>query len=207
MREFEEKAAGASDMPWSDLIATTEFAPGGRYRTPDRRPPQDRSVKAEGQESSAAAGESFDPAYYAGRFKTDLSQLQAFEGAREPTNPAGGENDQQLFDFFGNLSVLLLAVRAGDINRAQAAADALEMEVLVEHSAGRRPGAAAHGLDDLGALLSAAQSHDEAAARLAAEGLAADFQNIAEPASDAPVAQFDDGGAAYDTLTQYLGDG
>ena len=193
-------------MPWSDLIATTEFAPGGRYRARDRRAPPDRSAKTEGQESPAAE-ESFDPAYYAGRFKTDLTQLQAFEGAREPANPRESENDQQLFDFFGNLSVLLLAVRAGDINRAQAAADALEMEVLVERSASRRPGAATPMLDDLGALLSAAQSHDETAARLAAEGLAADFQNIAGPASDAPAPQFDDGGAAYDTLTQYLGDG
>lgn len=193
-------------MPLSGLSATSEFAPEGRYRAQGRRAPQDRSAKVEGQ-SSPAAGESFDPAYYAGRFKTDLSQLQAFDGARDAATPAGGENDQQLFNFFGNLSVLLLAVRAGDINRAQAAADALEMEVLVERSAGRRPGAAAHMLDDLGALFNAAQSHDEDAARAAAQELALDLKGAAAPAPDPQIAQPDDGGAAYDTLTQYLGGG
>jgi len=189
-------------MPWSGLIATTEFAAEGRYRAPGRRAPQDRSAKPREQGASAAPGEPFDPAYYAGRFKTDLTQLKAFDGARETT---GGEGDQQLFDFFGNLSVLLLAVRAGDINRAQAAADALEMELLVERSAGRRSGAAAQMFDDLGALFSAAQSHDEDAARFAAQELAADIQSAAAPDPQAP--QPDDGGAAYETLTQYLGGG
>ena len=172
-------------MSWSGLIAATEFAPGGRYRGPARRAPQERPAKAEGQEPAPAPGEPFDLAYYAGRFRTDLTQLQAFEGAREPATPANAESDQQLFDFFGNLSVLLLAVRAGDLSRAQAAADALEMEVLVERSAGRRPGAPTPRLDDLGALFSAAQSPEESA--------------VAEPAPQA-----EDGGAAYDTLTQYL---
>ena len=191
-------------MSWSGLIAATDFAPGGRYRGHPRRAPQEPPVKTEGPEPPSAPVEPFDPDYYAGRFKTDLTQLQAFEGAREAATPANAESDQQLFDFFGNLSVLLLAVRAGDLSRAQAAADALEMEVLVERSAGRRPGPAAHVFDDLGALFSAAQSRDENAARVAAQGLAADFQSAASPAPDPRPPQPEDGGAAYDTLTQYL---
>jgi hypothetical protein len=194
-------------MSWSGLIAATELAPGARYRGPPRRAPQERPVKTEAQEPPPAPVETFDPDYYAGRFKTDLSQLQAFEGAREAPSPANAESDQQLFDFFGNLSVLLLAVRAGDLSRAQAAADALEMEVLVERSAGRRPGPAAAMLDDLGALFSAVQSRDENAARAAAHGLAADFQSAANPAPEPQTAQPEDGGAAYDTLTQYLDGG
>jgi hypothetical protein len=185
-------------MPWSGLIATTEIAPEGRYRGPSRRARPTRPAEAESQDVATAPSQPLDPAYYAGRFKTDLSQLQAFDGARD------GPGEQQLFDFFGNLSVLLLAVRAGDINRAQAAADALEMEVLVERSASRRSGAAAQMLDDLGALFTAAQSHDESAARVAAQELAADFPDAASPAPDPKVPQPDDGGAAYDTLRQYL---
>jgi hypothetical protein len=181
-------------MPWSGLIAATEFAPGGRYRPQGRRAPQDPPVNTEGQGASPAPDEPLDLAYHAGRFKTDLTRLQAFEGAPDMAAPATAEGDQQLFDFFGNLSMLLLAVRAGDIIRAQAAADALEMEVLVERSAGRRPGVAANRLDDLSALFGAAQSRDQDAARAAS--LAAD-----------PAAPLDDGGAAYETLTQYLDGG
>ena len=190
-------------MPWTGLIATTPFAPEAHYRGPGRRAPKERPAKALAQEPPATPSEPFDPAYYAGRFKTDLSQLQAFDGAREAPGPSGGESDQQLFDFFGNLSVLLLAVRAGDIQLAQAAADALEMEVLVERSAGRP----APLLDELGARFGAAPSQDEGAARLAARELAADFQSAAEPAPDPEAAPPDDGGAAYETLTQYLGAG
>jgi hypothetical protein len=179
-------------MSWSGLIAATEFAPGGRYRANGRRAPKDPAVKTEGQEASPAPGDPLDLAYYTGLFKTDLTRLQAFDGAREAATPANAESDQQLFDFFGNLSVLLLAVRAGDLSRAQAAADALEMEVLVERSAGRRPGVDANRLDDLGALFSAAPSRDENAASLAADPL---------------TAPLDDGGAAYETLTQYLDGG
>jgi hypothetical protein len=189
-------------MPLSGLSVTTEFSPEGRFRAPGRRAPQDRPAKAERQAPAPRPGH---PAYHAGRFKTDLTQLQAFDGARDP---ASAESDQKLFDFFGNLSVLLLAVRAGDINRARAAADALEMEVLVERSAGHRPDAQANMLDDLAALLDAAQSRDESAARVAPKELAADFQSAVAPQeSFAETARPDDGGAAYDTLTQYLGGG
>ncbi len=79
-----------------------------------------------------------DVAYYAGRFRADLSQLGGpAEPREERADVSDSQGDPALFDFFGNLSVLLLAVRAGDLPRAQAAANALEMEVLVERSAGR----------------------------------------------------------------------
>ncbi len=168
-------------MPLSGLSATSEYAAEARYRAPGRRAPQDRPAKAEAQAPSAAPDGSFDPDYYASRFKTDLSQLQAFDGAREPPDPAGAEDDQKLFDFFGNLSVLLLAVRAGDIARAQAAADALEMEALVERSAGRRRGPAEPALEDLGALFGASQSPDEMAAGAAAGEFDGNFRER-EPA-------------------------
>ncbi len=177
-------------MAWSGLVAATEFAPGGRYREPQRRAPQESLAKTGAQEPPQAPAEPFDPDYYAGRFKADLTQLQAFEGARDAASPGNAEGDQRLFDFFGNLNVLLLAVRAGDLSRAQAAADALEMEVLVERSAGRRPGSAAHVFEGLGA----------ASPRVETEG------NTSDPpaAAYAPEASLDDGGAAYETLTQYL---
>jgi len=188
--ESEGKSGGSFDMPWSGLVAATEFAPGGRYREPPRRAPQERPAKRSPQEPPQAPEEPFDPDYYAGRFKADLTQLQSFEGARDAAIPANAEGDQRLFDFFGNLNVLLLAVRAGDLSRAQAAADALEMEVLVERSAGRRPGSAAHVFEGLGA----------ASPRVETEG------NTSDPpaAAYAPEASLDDGGVAYETLTQYL---
>jgi hypothetical protein len=168
-------------MPLSGLSATSEFAADARYRAPGRRAQQDRPAKAEAQTPSAAPDGSFDPDYYASRFKTDLSQFQAFDGSREPPDPAGAEDDQKLFDFFGNLSLLLLAARAGDIARAQAAADALEF--------------------------GASQSPDEMAARTAAGEFAGNFRSTNPPAPNpyADTAEPEDGGAAYDTLTQYLG--
>jgi hypothetical protein len=59
-------------------------------------------------------------------------------------------------------------------------------------------------------MLSAAQSRNESAARVAAQELAADFQNaispvpLARPEAYAEDAEpDDDGGAAYDTLKNY----
>jgi hypothetical protein len=202
MRQLEEHAAGAKDMPWSDLISRTEFAPEARYRAPARRPSKERSANAEGQPDRAAPEQPQD-AFQTGRFKTDLTQLQPFDGARDAAEQAS-ETDQQLFDFFDNLAALLLAVRAGDINRARSAADALETDVLVERSAGGRTGAAAQLLDGLGALFDAAQSRDGEAAHLAAQELAVNFQSAAAPAPEPQAEQPDDGGAAYETLTQYL---
>jgi hypothetical protein len=64
-------------------------------------------------------------------------------------------------------------------------------------------------LDDLVALLSAAQSRDESAARVAAKDLVGDFHNVLAPLALAPEDAYaegtEDGGAAYDTLANYLG--
>lgn len=195
-------------MPMSGLIATTEYQPESRYRARERRPGSDRAVPADtGAASTAPPAEAgFDAAYYASRFKTDLSRLQAFDGAEEAPNPAGGEDEPALADFFGNLSTLLVAVRAGDILRAQAAADALELDALVEQNAPRRPGASAALVDELMALLSAAQMREEPPARPAmreresAPPPAAFVRGDPYGEDEAP----DDGGAAYDTLRRHL---
>ncbi len=196
-------------MPLSGLTATTEYASEPRYR--DRRAPQDRLGKPEAPlplSPSAAydSGDGYDAAFYGRRFKTDLSQLQVFDGADAP--PPDAEGDSTLIDFFGHLSVLLVAVRAGDIGRAQSAADALELDALVERNVGRRSGGSAAMLGDLVAMLGAAQSRDETAARVAARDLANDFQTVVAPAAFVPrdpyADEAEDGGAAYETLTQYL---
>jgi hypothetical protein len=194
-------------MPLSGVKATTDYPPDARYR--ERRAPPDRPTKASPASLApgAKAGEDYDAAFYARRFKTDLSQLKVFDGAEESAPPPPDpEGDSALMEFFGHLSVLLVAVRSGDISRAQAAADALELDALVERNVARRPGGSVAMLDDLVAMLSAAQSRDEGAARLAAKGLAGDFQNaVAPPSGGAYAEAAEDGGAAYDTLASYLG--
>ena len=208
-------------MAVSGLEATTEYAREARYRAPDRRWGADRANWGEAEPSPVTAGVAaadypFDAAYYASRFKADVSQLKDFVATTE-TGPSDPSGDHSVFDFFGNLSVLLVAVRAGDIERAQAAADALEMEALVERSAGRRPGAAASErmLDDLGRLFSAGRARDEGAARAAASELATEvYSAFARPRPSVPFAEpptaeavapdGDDGGAAYETLAHYL---
>lgn len=196
-------------MPLSGLTATMEYAPEARYR--ERRAPPDRN-KPEAQPpnppAASEAGDSYDSAYFGRRFKTDLSQLRVFEGAEEPSSSPDAEGNSALFDFFGHLSVLLVAVRTGDISRAQAAADALELDALVEHNVGRRSSGSAAMLADLVALLGAAQLRDETAARIAAKELADDFQSAVAPpiaaARDPYAEEAADGGAAYDTLTHFL---
>jgi hypothetical protein len=206
-------------MAVSGLSPTAEVTRGG-YRAPDRRASQDNPAPLEPPAAAAPAGESpadafpLDVAYYAARFRAGLSQLGLpAEADSEPPEPSESQGDPALFDFFGNLSVLLLAVRSGDLPRAQAAANALEMEVLVERSAGRHAEAAStHRLDDIGRLLGAVQSRDEVAARAVAKDLAAEFRAPPAPATAPaepppppdPYAEADIGGAAYDTLAHYF---
>ncbi len=131
-------------MPLSGLSVATELALGLHHPAPNRRAPADRPNRKSADTSAAGTPREFedapgDAAFYAGRFKANLAALNLSpEGlvSAEPPAPAD-ETDQSLFDFFGNLSALLVAVRAGDLTQARAAADALEMEVLVERSAGR----------------------------------------------------------------------
>ena len=97
-------------------------------------------------------------------------------------------------------------MRAGDIGRAQAAADALELDALLEHNAARPSGASTALLDELVALLSGARSVEESGAR----ALALSVSEAPEPAVIVPPDAYadmdapDDGGAAYDTLRHYL---
>jgi len=204
-------------MALSELSATSEVSRGG-YRSPGRRGGQESAPLSEPPPAIEAAVEDFphEVAYHALRFRTDLSQLHLPAGLGDSEPEASeAQGDPALFDFFGNLSVLLLAVRAGDLTRAQSAADALEMEVLVEHSAGRRAGegASSHMLDNLSRLIGAAQSRDGNAARAAALILSSQYRSgqsgavseRREPPPD-PYAQAetDAGGAAYDTLTHYF---
>jgi hypothetical protein len=182
-------------MPLSGVIATTEYPSEPRYR--DRRAPQDRPSKPEAPlppgPPAHDSGDVYDAAYYSRRFKTDLSQLHVFDGAEEPSPDADG--DSAMIDFFGHLSLLLVAVRDGDIRRAQAAADALELDAMAERNVGRRPAGSAALLGDLVATLGAAGLRDDGAARLAPAAVVE-----RDPYAD----EGEDGGAAYETLTQYL---
>jgi hypothetical protein len=201
-------------MALSEVTATAEVSRGG-FRSRGRRGPQENPPPSEPPPVDETPAEVFplEVAYHARRFRTDLSQLSlpAGLGAGEP-EASESQGDPALFDFFGNLSVLLLAVRAGDLTRAQAAADALEMEVLVERSAGRRAAEPASSamLDNLSRLIGAAQSRDENAARAAALILATEYRGAqSAPAPEPPpdpyaVAETDAGGAAYDTLSHYF---
>ena len=204
-------------MPLSSLSAKTDFAFENRFSSRGRRTMQDRLGEAEPVDpvtsvADAPARDSFDTAYYASRFKADLSELKVFAGEQERVDApsADAEGDNSLFDFFGNLSVLLVSVRLGDLARARAAADALEMEVMVEHSAGAGRGEAGppNMLDDLRHLLSAAQLGDERAARAAAKDLARDVRHALEvpskPASVEPALAADITASAYDTLMGYI---
>ena len=127
-------------MVLAEVSATGDATRVG-YNFPDRRPSHEPPQPLEPPTPPAAEPaeqHSVDVAFHANRFRADLSQLGA---PAEPYEHEPGASDAQgdpaLFDFFGNLNVLLLAVRAGDLARARAAASALEMEVLVERSAGR----------------------------------------------------------------------
>jgi hypothetical protein len=204
-------------MSLSSLSANTDFAYGGRGQQRGRRASLD-AVDSKGATPRIASENPsvnrFDSDFYASRFKTDLSHLKAFDSeddAFPPADRAGAtdaEGDRVLYDFFGNLSVLLVSVRAGNLERARAAADALELEIMVESSA--RPPGRPNMLVDLKHLLSAAQSGDETAARAAAQDLARDVKQTLDtprgfPAQDAPDApDLDATGAAYDALVAYI---
>ncbi|MDE3174964.1 MAG: hypothetical protein KGM15_02515 [Pseudomonadota bacterium] len=166
------------------LGAVTDVTRDKRHRAGDRRAPDD---PPHAREPDAAPppheeGAAFD-VDFANRFKSQIWRLGA--GAEEPPPDPG------LFDFFGHLNVLLLAVRDGDIERARAAADALEMEVLVERCAGQPASEPAAPLwtGNFGRLSNAADLYHDSAA-----------------APDSPPADAPAGGAVYDTLTHYLAD-
>ena len=163
------------------LGAATDVARDKRHRAADRRAGEDWPSPREPEAAPAVDAEPYDAAYYASRFKSEVWTLGASAEPQKPLPAPDHESDARLFDFFGHLSVLLVAVRAGDIERARAAADALEMEVLVERSAGRDLSgpAALPWVADLGRMLRPA----------------------AAAAAEAPI-----GGAAYDTLAHYLAD-
>ena len=218
-------------MSLSSLTANPALAYDGRHYRRDRRALPDMTGEAEarsdgrpGDRSAAGgapSGSPHDAAYYASRFKANLSDLEILaEEHDHVSSPQTWDvaGDGELYDFFGNLSVLLVSVRAGDLERARAAADALQMELMVERSAGghsaepRRP----NMLGDLGRLLSAARSGDEGAARAAAKELARDVKIALDPphppaeetvaAALPPAAAIADpeaAGAAYDTLMSY----
>ena len=150
-------------MPLSGLTATTE----SRVRSALSRPP-----RAGGSLASRRLRLPLSPPRR-GRLRRRLrrrllrpplqdrsvatASFRRSRGRRRPARPPG---DSALIDFFGNLSVLLVAVRAGDIGRARAAADALELDALVERSAGVDSGGSRRMLEDLVAMLGAAQSRD-----------------------------------------------
>jgi hypothetical protein len=207
-------------MSLSGLSAKTDFKFDGRAYPRGRRAHFD-AVNSKGAlpmtSETSPPGKPFDAAYYASRFKADLSQLKAFPKNDEEFpmgNAVDPEGDRVLYDFFGNLSVLLVSVRAGNLERARAAADALELEVMVESSAGaRRPGRL-NMLDDLRHLLNAAQSGDETAARAAAQDLARDVKQsldkprghpAPDPAATPGEPDLDATAAAYDALMAYIG--
>jgi hypothetical protein len=204
-------------MSLSSLSANTDLAYDGRRRSRDRRASLDArdATVSKGVSPPIATASPFDPDYYASRFKTDISHLKAFDtddDAFPPGTPASAtdaDGDRILLDFFGNLSVLLVSVRAGNLERARSAADALELELLVESSAGSwaAPGRPTM-IDDLRHLLSAAQSGDEIAARAAAQDLARDVkQSLDKPGAAASDAQSADAtGSAYDALMAYIDD-
>jgi hypothetical protein len=110
-------------MSVSELSPTGEVKRGG-YRAPDRRakednPPPAPPAVAPPPPEPPAEPFPLDVAFFASRFRADLSRL-GLPAEPEQARPDAAESqgDPALFDFFGNLSVLLLAVRAGDLPRA-----------------------------------------------------------------------------------------
>jgi hypothetical protein len=205
-------------MALSSLSANTDFAYESRLPPRGRRTPQGLAGELEAKgvvkpvelgAGDDARGRPFDATYYASRFKADLSDLRGFaddhEGPLSADAPRAGytASDNALFDFFGNLNVLLVSVRSGDLERARAAADALEMEVMVERSAaGSRaePGKPSM-LDDLRHLLIAGQSRNEAFSAI-------EPPPISDPGAlephPTPASAADATGAAYETLMAYI---
>ena len=196
-------------MSLSSLSAKTDYGLGGHMYSRPRRAPQEKLGESEEREPARAAPEDFegvlDAAKYASRFRANLAQLEVFASAPDDAPASEPGADDALFEFFGNLSVLLVSVRRGDIDRARAAADALAMELMIEGGAGEtgRP----HLLQDLRHMVSAAQSGDEGAARAAAKEVARDVRDALEPPYAPPPAtaapSIDATAAAYDTLMAF----
>ncbi len=170
--------------------AATDVARENRHRPWDRRAREDppNSREPDAPPPVVEEGVTYDVASYANRFKSQIWRLNAY--AEEPA-PPDRDGDNRLFDFFGHLNLLLLAVREGDIARARAAADALEMEVLAERIVEPPPGppAAPRWAGNFGALSNPADPYDEFVA-----------------AEDTVLADLPAGDVAYDTLTQYRAD-
>jgi len=213
-------------MSLSGLGAKSTY--GGRGNSQGRRAPLDIPDAAEPNGAAAPiasekppSAHPFDIDFYASRFKIDLSRLKAFDKdddafpPRAPGDATDADGDRILYDFFGNLSVLLVSVWVGNLERARAAADALELEVMVESSAGvRPPPGRPNMLEDLRHLLIAAQSGDETAARAASQDLARDVKQTLDKPSGSPEPEAastsgapapDATGAAYDALVAYIG--
>jgi hypothetical protein len=198
-------------MAMSGLTATIDHAAEARYR--ERRAAADRPQRPELQLPPSPtpandSGDGFDAAYFGRRFKSDLWRLKAFDGAEETAPAADPAGDSALIDFFGHLSLLLVAVRAGDLGRAQAAADALALDALVELSAGMGAGGLAALLGELVSHLAAPISRDDDAGLAAAHALADDLHAVASgaPGPDPYADEIDDGQAAYDTLAHFRED-
>ena len=131
-------------MAMPGLTATIDHAAEARYR--ERRAAADRQHRPElrlppSPPPADDSGDGFDAAYYGRRFKSrPLAVSRRSTGPRRRRRAPDPAEDSALIDFFGHLSLLLVAVRAGDIGRAQAAADALALDALVELSAGMGAG-------------------------------------------------------------------
>jgi len=216
--QVEEKRRdyGASNMSLSSLNANTAMAYDGQLYRRERRSAHDVSGDAEARgdarpgerDGNSRSGNPLDAAYYANRFKANLSDFEIFAEERADLpdtirpSPDWSDGGGALFDFVGNFSVLLVSVRSGDLERARAAADALQMEVMVVRSTTGLSGEARLPamLGDLGRLLSAARSGDERAARPPAKDLPHDLQS---PLDAPPPQGGEAAGAAYDTLMAY----
>src|SRR5436305_8839483 len=94
----------------------TDKRHGGERRAIDEAPRESPEAKL------PPAGESapFDGAYYASRCKSEIWRLSAFAGEAEAPAP-DGDSEARIFEFFGRLGALLVAVRAGDIEGVRAA--------------------------------------------------------------------------------------
>lgn len=124
-----------------DLVVATDyrveqsFDLGRRQASPNSSGRGDFSAVMTSQEQEEARAP-FDMQDVLSRFRPDLTQLHPFEGAVEEEARSARRNSD---DFFHYLKMLLQAVRAGDIARAQAVADCLELDawlgVNVETSA------------------------------------------------------------------------
>lgn len=143
---------------------------------------------------------------YENRFKADLTALHPQDAAPLNISP-----DLAQGDFLGHLGALIAGLRSGDALGAQAAADALQVELAAADAppAPAAQDAPARMLEDLRALIAAARRGDVPSAHEAAHRLSRDMQSAltgAPPGSDpAPAAKSaiaEGASAAYDTLME-----